>query len=199
MLSRLFRSSVTSCRNASRSFAIASRRALASDGGGGEGESPCCDRDRASPRATAEDMECGAAPFACAVVGESGCSSSTSSGSCDWTFSFYSRSVVSFLREPAVSVERRGVIQIVRPPRPDHRPAPLASHGRSRLLHPRTYLHSLHPSSCSSSSWTWRRRLQFGQSKIVLTSQIAPDRPLARKVQLTYHSLSAGPMLGVRT
>lgn len=81
MFSKFFRSSATSCRSACRSFVIASRRALASDGGGGDGDRPCCDRDRDKPRATAEDMECDVAPFAGAVVGESGGSSSTSSGS----------------------------------------------------------------------------------------------------------------------
>ena len=72
---------MTSCRSASLSFAIASSRALVSDPGGGEGDSPCCERDLERPRATAEDMECGLLPFACAVVGEIGCSSSTSSRS----------------------------------------------------------------------------------------------------------------------
>jgi hypothetical protein len=82
MLSKLFLSCVTSCRSASRSLAMASRRAFVSEGGGGDGESPCCERDRERPNATAEDMECDLVPFAWAVVGESGCSSSsTSSGS----------------------------------------------------------------------------------------------------------------------
>ena len=91
MLSRFLRNSVTSCRSASRSFAMASKRALVSDGGGGEGERPCCDRDRDRPRATAEDIECGATPFAWAVVGESGWSSSTSSRSSS-TVVFYTTS-----------------------------------------------------------------------------------------------------------
>ncbi|KAH7094324.1 hypothetical protein FB567DRAFT_1464 [Paraphoma chrysanthemicola] len=80
MLSRFFRNSVTSCRRASRSFAITSNRALASDGGGvDDGERPCCERDLASPSATAEDMLWCWAPLAWAVVGESGCSSSSTS------------------------------------------------------------------------------------------------------------------------
>jgi hypothetical protein len=80
MLSKLFRNSVTSCRNASRSFATASSRALVSDGGGGEGagDRPCCDRDLESPSATAEDMLCCWVPLV-RKVGESGCSSSSTS------------------------------------------------------------------------------------------------------------------------
>lgn len=82
MLSKLFRSSVTSCLKASLSLAIASSRAPASDGGGGEADIPCCERDLDRPRATAEDIECDFVPLACAVLGDSGrSSSSTSSGS----------------------------------------------------------------------------------------------------------------------
>jgi hypothetical protein len=82
MFSKLFRSSVTSCRSASRSFATASNRALLSEGGGGEADSPCCDRDLERPSATADDMLWCCVPLVCAVVGESGRSwSSTSSAS----------------------------------------------------------------------------------------------------------------------
>jgi hypothetical protein len=175
MLSKLFLSSVTSCRSASRSFAIASRRALVSDGGGGEGERPCCDRDRDSPRATAEEMECDVAPFACAVVGESGGSSSTSP-SCDGTAGFYVLLAVCLLIAPADPAERSGAVRIVRLPRQDRRRAPLAcgvSHSQLRL--PLFCSHLPRLSSCSSSFWTSRRPLQFGQSKLVLTSSISPD------------------------
>jgi hypothetical protein len=82
IFSKLFLSSVTSCRNASRSLATASSRALLSEGGGGEADTPCCDRDLDRPSATADDMLWCCVPFVCNVVGESGCSwSSTSSAS----------------------------------------------------------------------------------------------------------------------
>jgi hypothetical protein len=159
MLSKLLLSSVTSCRSASRSFAIASRRALVSAGGGGECERPCCDRDRDSPRATAEEMERDAVPFVCAVVGESGGSSSTSP-SCDWTAGFCVLLVVSLLIQPAGPVELRGAVRMVRLPRPRRRRVPLAcraSHSLSWI--PLFCSHSPRPSSCSSSFWTSRRRL----------------------------------------
>lgn len=35
-----------------------------SEGGGGEGDSPCCERDLERPSATAEDIECDFIPFA---------------------------------------------------------------------------------------------------------------------------------------
>ena len=68
---------------------MASSRAFVSEGGGGECDSPCCERDLERPSATAEDIECDFVPFAWAVVGESGCSSSsTSSGSVPWAAGF---------------------------------------------------------------------------------------------------------------
>jgi hypothetical protein len=81
MPSKLFRSSVTSCRNASLSFTIESSRALVSDGGGGEWESPCCERERDSPSAIAEEMLWCGVPFVWNVGESGGCSSSTSSAS----------------------------------------------------------------------------------------------------------------------
>ncbi|KAF1921988.1 hypothetical protein BDU57DRAFT_511098 [Ampelomyces quisqualis] len=84
MLSMLFLSSVTSWRNASRSFATASSRALVSDGGGGDGDNPCCDRDLERPSATADDMLWCCVPLVCVVVGESGCTSSSTS-SASWS------------------------------------------------------------------------------------------------------------------
>lgn len=116
-------------------------------------------------------MECDAAPFACAVVGETGGSSSTSP-SCGWTAGFCEVLAVFLLTDPEVPAERRGAVRIVRLPRPRRRPAPLACRGsHSPSLIPQFCSRSLRPSFCSSSSWTWKRRLQFGQSKFVFTPQ----------------------------
>lgn len=81
LLSSAFFRSATSWRSESRSLAMASSRALLSDGGGGveDGDSPCCDRDRERPSATAEDMLRCCVPFACATLGDSGRSSSSTS------------------------------------------------------------------------------------------------------------------------
>jgi hypothetical protein len=72
---------VTSCLRLSRSFARASSLELVSGGGEGEGVKPPCDLDLASPRATAEDIECKFVPFACREGDNGLSSSSTSSGS----------------------------------------------------------------------------------------------------------------------
>lgn len=79
ILSKLFLSSVTSCRKASRSLAITSRRAFVSEPGGGDADIPCCERERDIPSATAEAMLWWCVPFVCMIEGESGRSSSSTS------------------------------------------------------------------------------------------------------------------------